>query len=92
MDIVERLRQPVMLHSNPEQTNAERREAMAEIDELRKIRDGCEKIMLGRKAEIERLQAELSQVRAMAKVMDENNWRDVSLRIQRQGVDGQLRE
>jgi hypothetical protein len=29
--------------------------AEAEIDELRKIRDGCEKIMLGRKAEIERL-------------------------------------
>jgi hypothetical protein len=35
MDIVERLRQPVMLHSNPEQTNAERREAMAEIEQLR---------------------------------------------------------
>jgi hypothetical protein len=69
MDIVERLRQPVMLHSNPEQTNAERREAMAEI---------------------ERLRADLSQVRAFAKVMDENNWRDVSLRIQRQGVDGQI--
>jgi uncharacterized coiled-coil DUF342 family protein len=64
--------------------------AEAEIDELRKIRDGCEKIMLGRKAEIERLRAELSQVRAMAQVMDENNWRDLSLRIQRQGVDGQL--
>lgn len=35
MDIVERLQQPVMLHSNPEQTNAERREAAAEIGRLR---------------------------------------------------------
>jgi hypothetical protein len=35
MDIVERLRQPVMLHSNPEQTNAERREAADEIEQLR---------------------------------------------------------
>jgi hypothetical protein len=59
MDIVERLQQPVMMHSNPEQTNAERREAAAVIDELRKIRDGCEKIMLGRKTEIERLREAL---------------------------------
>jgi hypothetical protein len=35
----------------------------AEIDELRKIRDGCEKIMLGRKAEIERLLAENTRMR-----------------------------
>ncbi len=34
-DIVERLLKPVMLHSNPEQTNAERREAAAEIERLR---------------------------------------------------------
>jgi hypothetical protein len=39
--------------------------------------------------EIERLRADLVQVRAFAKMMDENNWRDVSLRIQRQGVGGQ---
>jgi hypothetical protein len=42
--------------------------------------------------EIERLRADLSQVRAFAKMMDENNWRDLSLRIQRQGIDGQLTE
>lgn len=34
MDIVERLRQPVMLHSSAEHTNAERREAAAEIERL----------------------------------------------------------
>jgi hypothetical protein len=42
--------------------------------------------------EIERLRAEFVQVRAFAKVMDENNWRDLSLRIQRQGIDKQLTE
>jgi hypothetical protein len=36
-DIVERLCQPVMLHSNPEQTNAERREAAAEVKQLRAL-------------------------------------------------------
>ena len=36
-DIVERLREPVMRHSNAEQTNAERREAAAEIERLREI-------------------------------------------------------
>lgn len=34
-DIVERLRTPVMLHSNAAQTNAERKEAAAEIERLR---------------------------------------------------------
>ena len=34
-DLTERLRQPVMLHSNAEQTNAERAEAADEIDLLR---------------------------------------------------------
>src|SRR5262245_37953765 len=34
-DLVERLRQPVMLHTNAEQTNAERREAATEIADLR---------------------------------------------------------
>ena len=34
-DLTERLRQPVMLHSNAEQTNAERAEAAAEIERLR---------------------------------------------------------
>ena len=33
-ELVERLRKPVMLHSNPEQTNAERREAAAMIEAL----------------------------------------------------------
>ena len=37
---------------------AEIEKLRADIDELRKIRDGCERIMLGRKAEIERLRAE----------------------------------
>lgn len=34
-DLIERLLQPVMLHSNAEQTNAERRAAAAEIEGLR---------------------------------------------------------
>lgn len=34
--LVERLKSPVMLHSNPEQTNAERREAAARITALEK--------------------------------------------------------
>ena len=33
-DLIGRLRQPVMLHSNPEQTNAERYEAADEIEKL----------------------------------------------------------
>jgi hypothetical protein len=40
-------------------------------------------------AEIEQLRAALAQVRAFAKMMSKDNWRDLSLRIQRQGVDGQ---
>lgn len=35
MTLCERLRQPVMLHYNPETVNAERREAAAEIERLR---------------------------------------------------------
>ena len=34
-DIVERLQVPVMYHSNAEQTNAERREAANEVEQLR---------------------------------------------------------
>jgi chromosome segregation ATPase len=42
----------------------------AELDELRKIRDGCEKIMLGRKAEIERLRAENAQLREKIEILE----------------------
>jgi hypothetical protein len=45
----------------------------------------CEDI----RAEIGRLRADLSQMRAFAKMMSKDNWLDLSLRIQRQGVDGQ---
>jgi hypothetical protein len=37
-------------------------------------------------AEVERLRADVIQMRAFAKMMDETNWRDMSLRMQRQGV------
>lgn len=40
-DIVERLQHPVMLHSSAEHTNAERREAAAEITKLRAERDAA---------------------------------------------------
>lgn len=42
VDLVERLRTPVMLHSNPEQTNAERREAADMIERLREeLQNSC---------------------------------------------------
>jgi predicted phage gp36 major capsid-like protein len=52
--------------------------AEAEIDELRKIRDGCERIMLGRKAEIGRLQAESAELQAaLAPMAALQLWRDI---------------
>jgi hypothetical protein len=76
-DIVERLCEPVMLHSNAEQTNAERREAAAEIARLRLevylltiSRREIMKIDEEHVAEIERLTAE------RANRYWEGRWRD----------------
>ena len=68
-DLIGRLRQPVMLHSNPEQTNAERYEAADEIEKLEtetlnqqivigELRKGWE----AKEAEIARLRAALEEI------------------------------
>jgi FtsZ-binding cell division protein ZapB len=57
------------------ETQATPEQCAHEIDELRKIRDGCEKIMLGRKAEIERLQTWVLRLQNYNRAQDEQNER-----------------
>ena len=76
-NLTERLRRPGMLHSNPEQTNAERREAADEIERLKKNLNGRDDFLvkIGQwQAFVDQLPREIDQKPSIDEIVD--NWNE----------------